>query len=61
VLCDTYHCVGTGAEIWEQTNGQVDGVVMGAGTGGTLAGITKYLKVRASASPRALHTAARGM
>lgn len=37
---------GTGAEIWDQTNGRVDGVVMGAGTGGTLAGITKYLKAR---------------
>jgi cysteine synthase len=27
----------------------VDGVVMGAGTGGTLAGITKYLKAQSHA------------
>jgi len=40
------HEHGTGREIWEQTKGQVDAFVMGAGTGGTLAGVSRYLKAR---------------
>lgn len=39
------HYQGTGPEIWTQSGGHVDGIVMSAGTGGTLSGITKYLKV----------------
>ncbi|CAF1103956.1 unnamed protein product [Adineta ricciae] len=38
------HYVSTGPEIWAQTNGKVDAVVMSTGTGGTLAGISMYLK-----------------
>ncbi|KAF8985558.1 hypothetical protein BGZ46_003564 [Entomortierella lignicola] len=38
------HLTTTGPEIYRQTQGDVDAVVMGAGTGGTLAGIAKYLK-----------------
>ena len=34
----------TGEEIWEQTDGSVDGFVCAAGTGGTIAGISTALK-----------------
>jgi cysteine synthase A len=34
----------TGPEIWEQTQGKLDGFVTSTGTGGTLAGIARFLK-----------------
>ena len=38
------HYDSTGPEIWEQTDGKVDGFICAMGTGGTLAGISTYLK-----------------
>lgn len=34
----------TGLEIWEDTDGQVDVFISGVGTGGTLTGVTRYIK-----------------
>src|ERR1041385_3796718 len=38
------HYVSTGPEIWAQTEGRVDAFICSVGTGGTLAGITTYLR-----------------
>ncbi|MFZ0254048.1 MAG: cysteine synthase A, partial [Gammaproteobacteria bacterium] len=38
------HLKSTGPEIWAQTAGQIDGFICAIGTGGTLAGVSEYLK-----------------
>ena len=38
------HYVSTGPEIWEDTAGKVDGFICSVGSGGTLAGVSMYLK-----------------
>lgn len=39
------HYEGTGPEIWEEVGENLDAFIAGAGTGGTVAGVSRYLKV----------------
>ncbi len=41
-----FHARTTGVEIWEQTEGQVDGFVCAVGTGGSLGGIARALRAQ---------------
>jgi cystathionine beta-synthase len=40
------HVATTGPELWEQTEGRITHFVAGAGTGGTISGVARYLKSR---------------
>jgi cysteine synthase A len=43
------HYQTTGPEVWEQTGGKVDGFICAVGTGGTLAGVARYLREKSPA------------
>ncbi|MBR9826819.1 MAG: cysteine synthase A [Alphaproteobacteria bacterium] len=41
-----FHARTTAQEIWDQTDGKVDGFICAVGSGGTLAGVSKALKAK---------------
>ena len=54
------HYETTGPELYRQLNGKVDVFVMGIGTGGTIAGVGKYLRERLGSKVRIVGVVPRG-
>ena len=52
-----FHYRTTAREIYEQMQGRIDAIVIGAGTGGTFTGVARYVKER---NPRCLAIAVEG-
>src|SRR5579871_5544784 len=44
------HYRSTAPEIWEQTGGELDAIVISVGTGGTISGVGRYFKERGSST-----------
>ena len=45
------HFNTTGPELWEDTDGEIDALVAGVGTGGTITGVSRYIKPKKPSFP----------